>query len=155
MIVPEQVFNFTRPQDQVGQYFDVVSRVDFSAIGAGLQAGTSGVLYRVPQDRCLFVSSFGATITSTSASNVWLTGCQLFAGTGTTSFLSTVAATSQAQVSGAGGRECTIGTACDIVIPGDAVILLRYSISLPTAAGEVVLPFFHGVSVPRGNVTRG
>lgn len=152
MLVPEQIFQFTRTQDLVSQHFEVVRRVSTIVLAPGGVYGGS-VFYAIPNDRVLIVSSAWAQLLPRAEVNLDFAGCAITFGPA--GYPEVAGAFGFTAGAGPAGVYVTAGWQGQLIIPGGNSIGIRAGLRTGTVGGQTIEVGFYGVSLPRGNIVAG
>lgn len=161
MLVPEQSFEFTRPQDFVTQRLELFHRNVAITAGIAVTNHSTGVLLNVPGDR--FAILMGATATWVQvdagiSEHVAMLSIDAMDIGGTLARTPVAVATSGGRVNGtqaiAGGYYALGWDGQVWLPPSSRAAITAYTISLPAQPFDIHCSLF-GFTIPRGSLVRG
>jgi hypothetical protein len=154
MLVPDQLYSLTRPQDFVSQHFEAIRRNAITSYGVAEVSARVKVL-SIPNDKALIVSSFWSWWTAAVSNElpyaVALSYCDVGQLPGTNDY--THIGVHGPQVAGGIGKAAITGCTCQSIIPGGHDVWVTAFLSTTaTVAVASVNCGVSGVLVPRGNI---
>jgi hypothetical protein len=161
MLVPEQVYEFTRAQDLASQRLSLVRRYQAVTLGlADYFAATLNLLV-VPQDKALILTSFGVWIDTLTP--LTYRGLVAFTQTSGTTAVDPaqrgkhVLAATFGAVGGASAalQHNAFGWSGQLMVANPRSVDLELMLAAPPAIAQEINFHVTGIFIPRGNVTEG
>lgn len=153
-IFPEQIFQFTRPQDLASQLFQFTHRSNAALIAAG-NTGASAIMLTLPKDRAMVVTSWGYYWGVAGATTYFNSAMLLFNTTTVGVNLACDVLSDSDPFTAVVGVTKTRGKNTNVLVPpGSRITIGIYAIDV-TDANCTMNYWLSGYTFPRGNLTEG